>query len=45
MHSVVVEVENRAPDATLQLKQEADGLKPSQGEIKCKLQNREEPRP
>lgn len=36
--SVVVEVENRAPEATLQLKREADGLKP-QGEIKCKLQN------
>lgn len=38
MHSVVVEVENRAPEATLHLKREADGLK-SQGEIKRMLEN------
>lgn len=38
MHFVVAEVENRAPEATLQLKREAAGLKP-QEDMKCKLHN------
>lgn len=38
MHFVVVEVENRAPEAILHLKREADGLK-TPGEMKCMLHN------
>lgn len=38
MLSVLVEIENRAPEATLQFKREADAIKP-QGEIKRKLWN------